>query len=139
MNGIEPTNGLPSSGGGKTKFNFVPFLILILVAYVSFLLYQAVYFNYKTSQKIKALKSDTAGLEDQKLQLEALIAYYKTDSFAELEARKKLGMRMPGEKVIKVDVESRANQNESTLKEIVKEPQIPNWQQWIYYLEGKDF
>ncbi len=138
MNGIKPTNGLPSSGGGKTKFNFVPLLILVLVAYVSFLLYQAVYFNYKTSQKINALKSDTLGLEDQKLQLEALISYYKTDSFAELEARKKLGMKMPGEKVIKVDVEPKVGQNDLKAEEIIKEPQTPNWQEWIYYLEGKD-
>lgn len=138
MNGTESTNGLSSNGADKAKFNFVPVLILVLVGYVSFLLYQAVYFNYKTSQKIKSLQTDTVGLEEQKIQLEALIAYYKTDSFAELEARKKLGMKMPGEKVIKVDVESKTGQNDLKAEKII-EPQIPNWQEWIYYLEGKDF
>lgn len=138
MNNIQSTNGLPTSGGEKTKFNFAPVLILILIGYVSFLLYQAVYFNYKTTQKIRALKSDTLDLEDQKLQLEALIAYYKTDTFAELEARKKLGLKMPGEKVIKVDVLEQSQPIEDAAADLVKGPQTPNWQNWINYLSGRE-
>ena len=123
------------------KFSFVPFLILTLVAYVGFLLYQAVYFNYKTSQKIKTLKNQLVDLDSEKQKLESLIAYYQTDTFAELEARKKLGMRMPGEKAIKVDVpEDQASlAKEQNQQKPVTQPAIPNWQKWVNYLEGRDF
>jgi len=87
---------------------------------------------------MKSLKGDIINLESQKTRLQALIAYYKTDTFAELEARKKLGLKMSGEKVIKVDVEIKDEQNDQGVKQVVNEPQTPNWQMWIYYLEGKD-
>lgn len=117
----------------------MPFLLFALLGYISFLLYQAVYFNYQTSQKIKSLKSDIAELNEQKEKLEDLIIYYQTDTFAELEARKKLGLKMPGEKVVKVDLIEQSRQAEEAPQDIVQGLVIPNWQKWIDYLQGKDF
>lgn len=89
----------------KKKGSYLtPILILLAVIYVGFLLYQAVYINYATNQKINKLRNDLKMAQEDKDRLELLINYYKTSTFQELEARKKLGLKMPGEIVVKVDV-----------------------------------
>jgi cell division protein FtsB len=131
-------HGISPGGEKKARFNYVPIILLALLIYISFLLYQAVYFNYQTSKKMKSLRSDIVTLNDQRDKLEDLIAYYKTETFAELEARKKLGLKMPGEKVVRVDVVEQNQPVESAAKDLAKSPQIPNWQKWIDYLGGRE-
>lgn len=126
-------------GGSRPKRNpwrFLSPIILLAIGYVLFLLYQAVYFNYQTSQKINALKQDLARLEEGKRELETLIAYYQTDSFQELEARKKLGMKMPGEKVVKVELAETSQKKEQNVPELT-DSNRPNWEQWLRYLQGE--
>jgi cell division protein FtsB len=127
--------------GGLSKRRTIFFAIVVLIAiiYVLFLLYQAVYFNYKTSQQIKDQKNKMQVLTSDQTRLETLIAYYGTSDFAELEARKKLGLMMPGEKVVKVDVpKSSAQATGSGLT--VESPGVKksNFQAWLDYLSGID-
>ncbi len=79
-------------------------IILLAIIYTGFLLYQSIYFNHKLNKKVTALKKEIVQLQEKQEQTRSLIAYYKTSSFQELEARKKLGLKMPGERVVKVDV-----------------------------------
>ncbi len=120
--------------------NFVqPILILALIGYVIFILYQAVYYNFKVNQKIRELKGEINTLDQEKSKLEALIAYYKTETFQELEARKKLGLRLPGEKVVKVEVIAEEAASPTSKPDAVS-PQSnkPNWQLWLDYLRGEE-
>lgn len=110
--------------------------------YIGFLLYQSVYFNYQTNKQISSLRVKIAELEQSKDQLDVLIAYYKTDSYRELEARKKLGMKMPGEKVVKVDVrktetaDSKFTENKELATEKANIQSQANWQLWVDFFDG---
>ncbi len=80
-------------------------------------------------------------LEQTKLEqreLEVLIAYYKTTAFQELEARKKLGLKMPGEKVIKVDVPEEKKSEEDQNPAPKNAPEKSNPQLWFEYLFYQD-
>lgn len=94
----------------KGKNSVTAVVILLAIVYISFLLYQSVYFNFQRSQKIKKYKKDIVVLQDKQKKIESLIAYYKTDSFQELEARRKLGLKLPGEKVVTVEVKEQKNE-----------------------------
>jgi cell division protein FtsB len=138
MNETLENGGQKTDRQDKIKFYVVVLLVSAIVGYTAFVLFQSIYFNYQASQKIKDLKLQFAELDQKKLSLEALIAYYQTDTFRELEARKKLGLKMPGEKVVKVEIEK---QEEPTVPQnsLPNEKEKPNWQKWIDFLEGKNF
>jgi len=124
----------------KKNFGLIQILLLLFIFYIFFLLYQAVYFNYATSRKIRDLKGDLVKLEQDKERLQSLIVYYQTDSFRELEARKKLGMKMPGEKIIKVEVEEETASPAVEAEEFSEdESEKPNWQKWIDFVKGENF
>ena len=117
------------------RINLLSVLIFLTLAYVGFLLYQAIYLNYNTNQKIVLLKKEIREVEADKESLQTLIAYYQTPAFQELEARKKLGMKMPGEKVIKVEV---AESPEAEVEEQESAPKdsTPNYQKWLDFISG---
>ena len=115
-------------------------LIVVATAYVFFLLYQSVYMNWQTSEKNRNLKAEIVKLDRDKARLEALIAYYKTSTFQELEARKKLGMKMPNEKVIIVKVEEEMNRIARTEDQTKGETPVQsktNIEKWADYLKGE--
>lgn len=112
-------------------------LIALAGAYIIFLLYQAVYFNYKTSQKINDLKIAVQKAQSDETRLKNLIAYYNTDTFKELEARKKLGLKMPGEKVVSVNFEKVQAVIPSAGTSSVNKPEKSNPELWIEFLSGK--
>lgn len=127
-----------SSRGGKSQISAL--VILLALVYVFFLLYQSVYFNYQRSQKIKFLKRDIVTLEEKQKKIESLIAYYKTDSFQELEARRKLGLKMPGEKVVTVEVKDRKSDDatKSQEKSPIAQAQVrTNFELWVDFVSGK--
>ncbi len=115
-------------------------LVVAVLIYVFFLLYQSVYTNWQTSKRIKNLKLDLVELERDKLRLESLIAYYKTTSFQELEARKKLGFKMPNEKVVTVKVEEEQEKQEKVVDQTKNEPPVQNksnFEKWLDYFNGQ--
>jgi len=101
------------------------------------MLYQALALNYSTSQKIKNLKSEISTLEANKNMLEDLIMYYQTDAFKELEARKKLGMRKPDEKVLVVETKEVTDKPVEPIKAVEETPQASNFSLWMKYFSGK--
>ena len=124
---------------GRLRTFVLPILILAAVGYVIFVLYQAIYYNFKVNQKIRELRSELNSLEQEKTKLEALIAYYKTETFQELEARKKLGLKLAGEKVVKVEVQEEGSATPTSKSETVSaQSNKSNWQLWLDYLLGKE-
>lgn len=89
---------------------------LILVLLVSYILLNtgiAVKENYETNQRIRQLKEDLANLESEIVFVKSKIAYYQSDSFREMEARRRLGLKKNDEKVVLVP----QNKNESFIEE----------------------
>lgn len=129
-----PNEAKPSS---SARFNIWILVFLVGAIYAGITLYQSIYFNYKTDQQIKDLKAQMRQLDNDKEKLEALIVYYKTDTFQELEARKKLGLKMPGEKVVKVEVE-KTEQQKPQSDITTPRDEKPNWQIWLDFIKGID-
>jgi len=137
---MEQENGFVAGNPKSGKSKVSTLVIFLGIIYVVFLLYQSVYFNYQRSQKIKALKQEIAVLQSKQKKIESLIAYYQTESFQELEARKKLGLKMPGEMVVKVDVKDDKNDNKLASQEKTDVNQAPvkaNVELWIDFVTGK--
>lgn len=57
---------------------------------------------YRIDKEIVKFRREILVLEEKNQELKNLIAYLKTDSFKEREARRKLNYRKPGEKVLVV-------------------------------------
>ena len=76
-------------------------LILLLVGgYLIFIFSRSLWRNYEINKEILNLQTD---IDDSKINqdyLENLISYYQTKSFAEKEARGKLGLKKEGEMVL---------------------------------------
>ena len=136
---VDQDNNISSETQNRKPFikrlNLLSLLIFLTLAYVGFLLYQAVYLNYNTNQKIASLKKEIKEVEADKKSLQTLIAYYQTPAFQELEARKKLGLKMPGEKAIKVEVAqspvAKVQEEEHTSDKVT-----PNYQKWLDFISG---
>lgn len=118
------------------KRNWWQVIIGLLGIYLIFLVYQALSFNYQASKKIKDLKKEVSSLELKKNQLEDLIVYYKTDTFMELEARKKLGFKKAGENVLVVKTLESENQQKKTTT-IEGEKSAPNYSLWIKFFNNQ--
>ena len=134
----QENNTLPDVSANKPskkKSNLLSILIFITLAYVGFLLYQVIFLNFQTNRKIASLKKEIQEVEADKESLQALIAYYQTPAFQELEARKKLGLKMPGEKVIKVKV-AESPEAEVEEQESASTDSTPNYQKWLDFISG---
>lgn len=86
----------------QNKYWFVNILVALFVAYLLFLCYKAIVNNYKTTARISSLNEEISLVEEEKEYMEALNLYYGTNTFKELEARRKLGLKLPDEQVVKV-------------------------------------
>lgn len=78
---------------------------LLLVLFVSYMLLNtgiAVRENYQINQTIKTLKVAISDLKKEIALLHSKIAYYKSDSFKEIEARRRLGLKGVNETVVLV-------------------------------------
>ena len=99
----------------------------------------ALWQNYQVNQEIAQLKIEIAQLENNNTQLKNLIAYLKTDSFKEKEARRKLGYKKPGEQVVALPPDDFAHTDLGNTKEeptTDNKPSLNNPQKWWEYVFG---
>lgn len=111
------------------------FLTFLVVGYLLFLVGQAIVQNYQTNQRIKALTQEIENLNMEKENWETLNAYYQTDAYIELGARRQLGLKKPGETVVDVEVSGSpgpANLAQKEKKEL--KDQSSNLNKWYRYL-----
>ena len=76
------------------------FIYVALIIYSAYVIGVAIQNNFATNQQIKSLREDIVALKDDVNNLQNTIIYYQTDSFKELEARKRLGLKGAGETII---------------------------------------
>ena len=93
--------------------------------------------NFKLQQEVDSLKNEIELLQLENQELEYQIAYFQTDSFADREARDKLGLQAPGETVVifpdKVPPLV-ASQAEKVDNRPAVEVALSNLEQWLYFL-----
>ena len=88
----------------------------------------------KTKDNINTLEQEIAELKGQNSNLSSLIEYLRSDGFVDREAREKLNMQKPGEKVVLV---SEARKNSGQVAGAVTIEEKSNWQLWKEYFFGK--
>jgi len=91
------------------------------------------------STRINNLKEQIKELENSSVELSNLIEYLKSEEYQEKEARLKLGMKKPGEKVIVIPSsnEDILNDNQNSLADNIGEENISNWRRWWNYFFKK--
>lgn len=106
---------------------------------------RAIWQNWQLRHYIWQLNEQVVTLEKQKKDLENLNLYYRSDSFRELEARKRLNLKKPGEKVVILPVSSATPTvtPSNFPEELTKEKEAvagesvpaktPNWLLWWQY------
>jgi len=102
---------------------FIAPLVLIALGYFIFLTQKVVAQNYATNNKIAEMQDEIDILELEKQYLANLNIYYSSDTYKELEARRKLGLKKPGEKVVRIAIpEERIAQfaTNTTIEKVIK-------------------
>ena len=88
------------------------YLFLCLLAIYTFvILGRSILVNYQLQKQVKNIETSIASIKDQNKDLGNLILYYQSDSFREVEARRKLGLKKPDEKVFTVSVQKVTDYN----------------------------
>jgi len=114
---------------------YYSFFGLIIFLYLAVLTGRSMYQNWQTTQEAKRIKAEIETLEAERENLQNLITYYQTKSFKEKEARRKLGLVKPDEKVVILSQETNPPQN--LTKPISEEPKKANWQLWWDFFFSK--
>lgn len=123
----------------QLKASLNKLLIYALIVYVFFILGRSVWANFQLNKQINTIKNQISELQDQNKNLGNLILYYQSDSFKEVEARAKLGLKKPGETAIAVTTKKYDNYQTETEAEKANiadktgDIATPNWQAWWGY------
>lgn len=105
---------------------FVLAILLGLAAGKSFLK------KYQINREIKNLEAEINKLESSNRELSDLIQYLNSDFFVEQEARLKLGLQKPGEKVMVIPSQTTGNLANIQEKEYTNK-ELNNPQKWWRY------
>lgn len=114
-------------------------LMYALVVYIFIILGRAIYVNWTLKKQIDQIKLEISSITQKNNNFENLILYYQSNSFKELEAREKLGLQKPGEKVVLVPIKKyndNLSQVEDEVKSLSEKPvtKMPNWRAWWMYI-----
>lgn len=116
--------------------------VVVLLA-VSVSLGKEVYRKYQIQKEINAMQEEIKKLEGDNTDLNKMIEYFKSDAFLESEARKKLNLQKPEEKVViftdKVEKQTVTTETNTTSQfSSSSEEVVPTNQQrwWKYFFEN---
>lgn len=70
--------------------------------------------RHDIAQEVSSLNNSVSDLQSQNIELSGLLEYFKTKNYEELQARKNLGLKKPGETVVAIS-ESNAQDSEAFL------------------------
>jgi cell division protein FtsB len=121
------------------KFYYSRWFIILCLLVVVFFVYASLrdYYNQddlrddieKLGEQIESLKTEQSDLQDT-------LAYVQSDDFVEIEARTKLNLRKPGEKIIIVSDSAaltELNETDSPGIKSLLTPSESNYQRWWQY------
>jgi cell division protein FtsB len=91
--------------------------------------------NHTTQLKISELEAKIATMQSDNERMGQLLLYYQTESFKELEARRKLGLKKPDEQAIPVPtlVPQTSDEQPGAAQTVAPSPfaNQPIWRQWV--------
>lgn len=117
-------------------------VILAIVGYGVWTVGNSINRNYQTNQVIDNLKREIVQIQADIVELNNLILYYKTNSFKEIEIRRRLGLKAEGEEVIILPKkEQQSNTSQTSAKQSPDQSSemqtgpsnIEKWWRFIFY------
>lgn len=120
---------------GKLLYSksFIIFLIIVLILVV-IALFRESYRYFRISQEIKGLENRIEDFKKENEELTGMERYFESEEFLEKQARLKLNLTKPGEKVIIVKTPEDLQQNQ---QEQIIAKEISNIQKWWDYFFGR--
>jgi len=111
------------------------FVIVLALITVAVNVGRESYRKYQLTQEINKLKTEIERLEGKNEQLANLMEYLKEEPYLEKEARLKLNLKKPGEKVIILSNKKQEQQQEEVLSDIpeLTEENGDYWKWWEYF------
>jgi cell division protein FtsB len=107
------------------------FLILLLVAgYLIFIFSRSLWRNYEINNELINLDTQIENGKIRQDYLTNLISYYGTKSFAEKEARGKLGLKKEGETVLALPHKGSTKDKQESIEEANPVTETTNAQKW---------
>jgi len=106
------------------------FLLLILI-FISYSIWQNTQQKKNIAQRAENLDQEINRLEDENLELTNLIEYFASSEYIEKEAREKLNLAKPGEKVVIVSKEKPLLPGDK--KDFNQEINFKTW--WNYFFK----
>lgn len=113
--------------------------IIILFVLLSASLIKELYRSYQIKKEIDTLKSQIESLENENQEFAHFVEYLKTDRYFEEQARIKLGLKAPGEKVIVLKGEEETENPPEQAGGLVRNARdietagLTNPQKWLSY------
>jgi cell division protein FtsB len=107
---------------------------VLVAGYIGFYLIGTVRHNYELQRQINSLKQQITDINLDKDQLALKNEYYKTENYKEKQARAKLGLQAPDEKVIILPQSHDKSQPQAEEKPVKKQS---NFSQWVDFLLGR--
>lgn len=108
------------------------FILFAIVIYLMIIVGKTVWDNFQSNKDIVAEQVKLQEQEDQLIYTENEIAYLKTSSFREKQARAKLGYIAPGEKVLSLPTDQPAPGDKKVVEE-TPDIKVPNYYLWFSY------
>lgn len=108
---------------------------LVILAYMVVVIGKISWGNWQVNQQIQGLRKELGTLKSENSQLESMVWYLKTDAYKERQAREKLGLVKPGEKVVNIIPSKKPKIDVEALPE---EKPRSNWQKWLDFFFAND-
>lgn len=112
----------------------------VILFFISISLGKEVYRKYQIQKEINLMQEQVKKLEGSNNDLNKLIEYFKSDAFLETEARKKLNLQKPDEKVViftdkveKHSVDNNINVQSGAENIVKKETELSGPEKWWEY------
>ncbi len=129
----------------KHKFRYVPIAIVLVVGMVGFSLVKEYLRSYQIHSEIEQLRNQITALQTENKQAGDFVEYLKTESYFEQQARIKLGLKSPGEKMIVIDTSGQVGatgehavpRGAMALQTFQRDDRT-NPQKWFDYFFGKE-
>lgn len=108
--------------------------LLVLFVLIGYAVYREKNKQVRIVQNISALEEEIGKLEKKNTELVQLIEYLKSDDFIDREAREKLNMQQPGERVVLMPV---GDIGGVLVNGVNSEEKEGNWYLWLEYFFGE--
>ncbi|MCA9388899.1 septum formation initiator family protein [Candidatus Berkelbacteria bacterium] len=106
------------------KTVFARTILTLVIAYIFLNLAQAIQKNYVINESLVKMNDQITELKKQVAFLETQLVYYDSHAYQELEAKRRLGLRRPGETVVLVPHNRDPEKKITELPEVVIEEDV---------------